>query len=438
MKMRSRGAILLLMILAACAGRNTTAILSPTPNLYTFETGEAYPAAGVPAQFRTTTTEILYMTDRNPVADAFGAVVRYGERRNDSMAFGASWVEYGGLGSWEELITRTQAAGQAGLTRLEPVGLTELARLPRTPLPYQSNGGRLQTTSEANTVYATRSATIRREIAARMQATGVDRVLLYIHGFNNEFDDGVGTLASIWHFAGRRSLPVLFSWPAGNDGPLAYFRDIESGEFSVFHLKEFMRILADVPEVKRIDIVAHSRGSAVMTDALRELMLESRGGGRDPRRDLKTGILVLAAADLDVGVTRQRLVAERFADGFDQINIYTNPQDGALRLSRLIGNVTRLGGVDPEKLSERELNDLKGTGNVNIVMVESGSVQLGHAYFRENPAVLSDIVLALRTRAMPGTQFRPLDPIAGNIWGLHQNYPAEVLPEMLDRPLVDR
>ena len=106
-----------------------------------------------------------------------------------------------------------------------------------------------------------------------------------------------------------------------------------------------------------------------------------------------------------------------------------------MRLSRLIGNVTRLGGVDPEKLSKRELNDLKGPGNVNIVMVESGSVQLGHAYFRENPAVLSDIVLALRTRAMPGTRFRPLEPVAGNIWSLHQNYPAEVLPEMLDRPL---
>ncbi|MEL7256768.1 MAG: alpha/beta hydrolase [Pseudomonadota bacterium] len=436
--MRSRVALLLLMVAAACAGRNTTALLSPTPNLYTFETGEAYPEAGVPAQFRTTTTEILYMTDRNPVVDEFGAVVSYGERRDDAMAFGASWVEYGGLGSWDELIARTQASGQAALTRLEPVGLTELARLPRTPLPYQRNGGRLQATSDANAAYATRSATIRREVSARMQATGVDRVLLYIHGFNNEFDDGVGTLASIWHFAGRRSLPMLFSWPAGNDGPLAYFRDIESGEFSVFHLKEFMRILADVPEVKRIDVVAHSRGSAVMTDALRELMLESRGGGRDPRRDMKTGVLVLAAADLDVGVTRQRLVAERFADGFEQINIYTNPQDGALRLSRLIGNVTRLGGVDPEKLSERELNDLKGTGNVNIIMVESGSVQLGHAYFRENPAVLSDIVLALRTRAMPGTRFRPLEPVAGNIWSLHQNYPAEVLPEMLDLPLVDR
>ncbi len=438
MSLRSTVAIFLLIVLAACAGRNTTGLLSPTPNLYTFETGEAYPEAGVPTRFRTTTTEILYMTDRNPVVDEFGAVVSYGERRDDSMAFGASWVEYGGLGSWGELIERTQASGPGALTRLAPVGLTELARLPQTPLPYQSGGGRLQATADANAAYAARSATIREEVAARMRASGVDRVLLYVHGFNNEFNDGVGTLASIWHYAGRRSLPVLFSWPAGNDGPLAYFRDIESGEFSVFHLKEFMRILADVPEVKRIDIVAHSRGSAVMTDALRELMLESRGGGRDPRQELKTGVLVLAAADLDIGVTRQRLVAERFAEGFEQINIYTNPNDGALRLSRIIGNVTRLGSVDPDKLSERELADLKGPGNVNIVIVDGGSVQLGHAYFRENPAVLSDIVLALRTRAMPGTQFRPLDPVAGNIWNLHQNYPAEPLPETLDLPLVDR
>ncbi len=438
MTLRAWAAVLLLSFLAACAGRNTTGILSPTPNLYTFETGGSYPEANVPSRFRTTTTEILYMTDRNPVLDEFGAVVTYGARRSDAMAFGASWVEYGGLDTWSDLIARTQATGSGAVTRLEPVGLTELARLPSTPLPYAPGGGRLQATQEARSAYGARSDAVRAEITARMRDAKVDRVLLYIHGFNNDFDDGVGTLASIWHYAGRRSLPVLFSWPAGNDGPLAYFRDIESGEFSVFHLKEFMRILADVPEVKRIDIVAHSRGSAVMSAALRELMLESRGAGRDPRRDMKTGVLVLAAADLDIGVTRQRLVAERFADGFEQINIYTNPDDGALRLSRLIGNVTRLGGIDPEKLSEREVRDLESARNVNIVMVDGGSVQLGHAYFRENPAVLSDIVLALRTRAMPGTRFRPLDPVAGNIWSLHQNYPAEPLPEMLDRPLVDR
>ena len=438
MRLRNGFLVLCLLALSACVARNSSSLLSPIPNLYTFETGEAYPVSSVPPGFRQTITEILYMTDRNPILDESGVVMAYGDKRNNSMAFGASWVEYGNLNSWEELIAQTQATGGQAKTRLDPVGLSELSRFPATPLPYEAGGGPLQTTASSRAAYGSRAALMKAEIGSRMRAHGLDRALIYVHGFNNEFTDGVGTLASIWHYAGRKSLPVMFSWPAGNDGPLAYFRDIESGEFSIFHVKEFMRILADVPEVKRIDIVAHSRGTAVMTTALRELLIEHRGAGRNPSKAMKTGVLVLAAADLDFGVSRHRLVAERFADAFSQINIYTNPKDGALRLSRLIGNVTRLGGLDPDSLSATELKNIGLADNANLIIVDGGGLQLGHAYFRKNPAVLSDIVLALRTRGMPGSEFRPLEPVMDNIWRLHQNYPAKPLPKQLDRPLRDR
>ena len=119
--------------------------------------------------------------------------------------------------------------------------------------------------------------------------------MIFVHGVSNDFEDGVATLANLWHYSGRQSLPISYSWPAGNPGLLRYFRDVGAGEFSVFHVKEFLRLLASVPEVKRIDIVAHSRGNAVVTDALRELLIEARAGGHEPRDVLKTGILVMAA-----------------------------------------------------------------------------------------------------------------------------------------------
>ncbi|MEM6482973.1 MAG: alpha/beta hydrolase [Pseudomonadota bacterium] len=430
--------ISLALMLSGCGLGNTTGLLAPPPNLYTFETGAEYPAAAVPETLRRTRSEILYVTDRNPRRDVAGIVADYGDRRSDQMAFGVALVEYGEVDTWDQLVVQTQGGTNAGSTRLDPVYIEELVRFPATPLPYLAGAGRLQATEDARQAYTASVKQMQQEISTRLRRTGLDRVMVYVHGFNNEFDDAVGTLANIWHYTGRQSLPMMYSWPAGSDGPLAYFRDLESGEFSVFHVKEFMRVLSGVPGLERIDIVAHSRGTAVVTTALRELLIEARALGGNPRARMKTGILVLAAADLDLGVVRQRLVAERFADGFEQINIYVNPDDGVLELSRIIGRVSRLGSVNPKELSEQERKDLASANNVSLIIVEGGGTQLGHGYFRENPAVLSDIVLALRTRAAAGSVFRPLEPVALNIYTLHQDYPAEALPAVLDRPAADR
>ncbi len=435
---KARAFGLAVLVTACGTPDSTTQTLAPTPNLYTLDTGEPYPAENVPKGLRRTLTEILYVTDRDPLKGADGELSGYGTGRSRSMAFGVSLVEYGALKSWAELVAQTQSGNSKALTRLDPVYMEEFARFPETPLPVGRSGGRLQATPEAAAAYTARADVMRSELGARMRNHGLNRVLVYIHGFNNDFDDGVGTLANIWHYAGRRSLPVAYSWPAGNEGLLAYFRDSEAGDFSVFHVKEFLRTLASVPEVDRIDIVAHSRGTAVMTDALRELIIEARAQGKNPSVALKTGILVLAAADLDVGVVQQRLVAERFADGFEQINIYANPDDRALNLSRIIGKVGRLGSIDESVQGSEQFVAMVPNEKVNVIVVDQEGGGLGHAYFRENPAVMSDIVLALRTRHLPGTQYRPLDPITSGFWALHPNYPAEILPDMLDQPVTER
>ncbi|WP_371225902.1 alpha/beta hydrolase [Roseovarius sp. 2305UL8-3] len=425
--------------LAACnAAISTTGILAPAPNLYKSGTDDIYPAEDVPKGLRRTLTEILYVTDRGPVMDTDGVLTGYGSGRSDSMAFGVSLVEYGELETWNELVLRTHEGDSRALTRLDPVYLEEFSRFPATPLPMGRAGGRLLTTEEAARSYQASAQVMREELGARLRNHGLNRMLVYIHGFNNEFDDSVGTLANVWHYAGRRSLPISYSWPAGNGGLLGYFRDSESGDYSVFHVKEFLRALASIPEIDKIDIVAHSRGSAVMTDALRELIIEARARGQDPQVALKTGMLVLAAADLDIGVVEQRLVAERFSDGFEQINIYANPDDGALRLSRIIGNFDRLGSLGSNTATSKEFSNLVDTDNVNIIIVKDPGSGLGHSYFRENPAVMSDIVLALRTRERPGTAYRPLEQLGENVWELHSNYPDEVLPDMLNQRRIDR
>ncbi|MEO0938334.1 MAG: alpha/beta hydrolase [Pseudomonadota bacterium] len=369
---------------------------------------------------------MFFVTDRAPEGGGFGAA------RSDSMVFGAAEVSFGSDLTWRDIVARTHIDSTRSLSRLSVENAREIVRFSATPLPYERDDGTLHTVAAAQNAYGAQAQAFQDALAAEIRRTGNRRVLVYVHGFNNGFDDGLTTLANLWHFAGRRTTPVAFTWPAGSGrGPIGYFSDRESGSFAVYHAKEFMRMLAAIPEVEDIDIVAHSRGTDVMTQALREMIIFERGRGVHPKTGLKTGTLILAAPDLDTGIVRQRLVAERFSEAFEQINAYINPRDAALRLSSILTRSDRFGALRAEDVKPGEIARLKKHGLVHFIRVE-GRVggALGHTYFRDNPAVLSDIVLALRTRAFPGGTLRPLEEGADGIWQLHPNYPLDRLPDL--------
>ncbi|GGX58655.1 hypothetical protein GCM10007385_29290 [Tateyamaria omphalii] len=398
--------------------------LAPPPNLY--RSGLNYPDDLVPAVWRTAEPKIFYMTDR--ALDG----TTYGSDRSDSMAFGAATVKFGRDLDWEELLDRTRSDSDQNISSLWVPDFEEIVRFEATPLPYARSDGALRHLQDAVDTYDAQAARFQAVIADEIAQTGNRSLLVYVHGFNNNFEDSLTTLANLWHFAGRESVPVSFTWPAGNGiGPLGYFRDRDAGVFSVHHTKEFLRMLAEMPEVDSIDIIAHSRGTDVVTTALRELMIEARGAGIHPKTMLKTGTFIMAAPDLDVDIVRQRLQAERFSEAFEQINLYINPNDGALRLSAFLTQSTRLGALKGEDFIDGELELLQKEGLVHFIRVENVRGGFGHAYFRDNPAVLSDVVLALRTRAFPGGTLRPLEQDEDGIWVLHPNYPLERLPDLV-------
>ena len=104
----------------------------------------------------------------------------------------------------------------------------------------------------------------------------------------------------------------MYTWPAGRSGLLkGYTYDRESGEFTIYHLKQFIRILASTPALARIHMIAHSRGTDIAASALRELFIEAKAAGIDPQKKFKIANLVLVAPDLDLDVVIQRFGAER-------------------------------------------------------------------------------------------------------------------------------
>mmetsp|Transcript_29324 Transcript_29324/g.56993 ORF Transcript_29324/g.56993 Transcript_29324/m.56993 type:complete len:433 (-) Transcript_29324:2002-3300(-) len=411
---------MMLTLLSACAGGT---FLAAPPNLYL--AGKNYPSDLVAGPLRTATPQIFYVTDREREGQGYGA------ERSPAMAFGAATVQFGTDLSWDELVVRTHVDAGRRISSLTVDRVEEMVKFSSTPLPYERKDGALRHLPASSAQYQQETRAFQDAIRAQIAETGNTRILLYVHGFNNAFSDSVTTLANVWHFSGRGTIPVAFTWPAGaGAGPLGYFRDRDAGTFSVHHAKEFMRMLAAIPEVSDIDIVAHSRGTDVVTTALRELIIFARGQGVHPKIALKTGTFIMAAPDLDIGIVRQRLQAERFSEAFEQINLYINPDDAALRLSAYLTRSRRLGALRSEDFEDGELQLLRKQGLVHFIRVDDVRGGFGHGYFRDNPAVLSDVVLALRTRAFPGGSLRPLEQDESGIWVLYQNYPLERLPEL--------
>ena len=418
--------LVLCLALGAC---DRPVQLAQTPTLYRM--GMGFPMSEIPVALRTVDPEILYVTDRRPDLKD-GQTMGYGHERSDSMAFGVARVRFGDYDSWPQLLARSEET-RGGRESLTTESYDERLRFPETPLPPVRIGAGVGADPVAASAYRGAIAAFQQAMIARLQQADRKEVIVFVHGINTDLDDGLATTASLWHFSGRFGVPVSYSWPAGNKGLTAYLKDRESGEFSIFHFKEFLRALAATPGLQKIHIVAHSRGADVTTSAIRELAIFEMGAGRDPRRTLKIDTLILAAPDLDFGVVRQRLAAENAAAAIGQVYVYINPKDGALGLAQTLATGTRIGRLSPDDLSEKEWAELGEIANVNFINVEDAGGRLGHAYFRDNPAVLSDVVLILRTGALPGSATRPLDPVRAQFWSLHRNYPGPrivVVPRM--------
>jgi len=62
-------------------------------------------------------------------------------------------------------------------------------------------------------------------------------------------------MAELWHFLGRIGVPIVYTWPAGHPGLFSYTYDRESSEFTIFHLRQVLELIAGFPEVERINLI---------------------------------------------------------------------------------------------------------------------------------------------------------------------------------------
>ena len=305
------------VLITGCSGAR---VMMPTPNVYLDSEQDVY--ADLSAPLKSTEVPLFYITDRAPERDEEGNL-RYGSGRSNSLAFGKTVVDLGVDITWDKLVEASRTQQRLKPVKLKVSAVTELVRGPNTPLPFSIVDGKMVEDAETAAQRDAAAEVFRSTLVKQLELTPRKEVFLFVHGYHNTFDDAAFAMAEFWHFLGRIGVPVIYTWPAGYPGIFGYTYDRESSEFTVYHLRQVLGFISSFPEVEKIHIIAHSRGTDVAVAALRELTIAARAAGTDPVKKYKIHNFVLAAPDLDLQVATQRIGGDRLALSVNRFTIYS-------------------------------------------------------------------------------------------------------------------
>jgi len=216
----------------------------------------------------------------------------------------------------------------------------------------------------------------------RIRRTPNRQALVFVHGFNQRFDDAVFRFAQIVHDSNAPVTPVLFTWPS-RGSLLAYGYDRESTSVSRDALERLLTFMAKDPNVGEISILAHSMGNVVTLEALRQMAI------RNGRILPKIKYVMLAAPDVDVDV---------FASFFNEIGserpaftLFVSQDDKALAVSKRVwGDIPRVGQVDPEKEPYRSEFERNKINVIDLTKLKTDDA-LAHGKFAASPQVVQAI-----------------------------------------------
>jgi esterase/lipase superfamily enzyme len=183
------------------------------------------------------------------------------------------------------------------------------------------------------------------------QGNGGD-TLIYVHGFNQTFEAAALDAARLSDAVKFRGRTMLFSWPSKAD-LFDYAYDRESAMFSRDDFERVLSAIVSTPGAARVHIVAHSMGTMLTLEGLRQLY-----GHYGDTVTSRIGAVVFASPDIDMDVFSSGI--RRIGPLSGKITVIASTNDRALALSaRIAGGMTRVGAAEKaaiEKLGVRVID----------------------------------------------------------------------------------
>jgi esterase/lipase superfamily enzyme len=233
-----------------------------------------------------------------------------------------------------------------------------------------------------------------------------DDVILYVHGYNNSFEESLQRAAQLKHELNFEGSVIAFSWPSLGEtfvtrsieaaqkkpslldrmvSPLSkpYLRDWNIAAESEPALASLIRLLLDRREesggTARIHLLAHSMGNRVLLGALHRLELS--GAFCDQPEPIENVVLLapdVAVADFEHWRTSANRASRRLTH-------YYSTEDVPLMLSQKVNRDQRAGLC--------QVNCVRGEGYDTICVDEINSYfsGLGHLYYGNSRIVLRDL-----------------------------------------------
>lgn len=309
------------------------------------------------------TVDVFFATDRAPTSDGS----HYGTKRESNLHLGVCAVSI-------------PAVHEIGTLERPRVWRFEFSADPNKHLTIQ------KVREESESAFLAK-------LHSRLQGTTSGELFVFVHGFNVSFDDAVMRTAQLAYDLNLDAVPVAYSWPSReSESFFGYTRDAQSAEDTTFHLQAFLTTLANESGATTVYLLAHSMGSRPVTAALKGIVLENTVAS--PRERFKETILAAPDIDRDYFVEQ---IAPALARATKRVTVYASAKDHALDFSKVPNGNRRLGDA---------------TGGVvvvpNVDTIDATAVDtslLGHSYYGDEPAILSDIASIFRLGLRPTLRF---------------------------------
>ena len=211
----------------------------------------------------------------------------------------------------------------------------------------------------------------RADLQGNLAANGYEAVI-FVHGYNNNFAEGVYRVAQFSHDLEIPGAVVHYAWPSAAK-PLGYVYDRDSALFARDGLE---RLIDEVSAAgaRRILLVAHSMGSGLAMEALRQAAIR----GDQAALGSIAGV-ILISPDVDVDVFRSQVSAIGVLP--QPFLIFGSDRDRLLGLSaRLTGQRERLGS----------LSDVSRVADLKVTFMDVGEFASGAGHFTlgDSPALI--------------------------------------------------
>jgi len=210
----------------------------------------------------------------------------------------------------------------------------------------------------------------------QVKASPSKDVFIFVHGFNNTFEDAARRAAQLTYDLDFDGTPLLYSWPSQGSAT-AYAVDEAAVGISGRKMAEFLETVVNQSGAARVHILAHSMGNRALLEALQTYLAKR---APDNRQHI-FGQIVFTAPDVDRDYFTDAI--EPLRSAADRITLYASNNDYALRSSQFLHGAPRAGTAGDVIIR------LAGLDTIDMSGVPADS--LGHSYFAANAGAIFDI-----------------------------------------------